>query len=310
MRFHLVALAAAALVFASPAHPATLPATAADVGKVLATAQSGDVVKLVGEFPDQVRLGRRTFNPPLTIDATAATVKGLFYFSAVEGITFRGGTWATIRVDNGKTITVEKARFAGPDQADGYGVFINGGANVRVIESAFSQYKSAVVLGKVDGFEVLKNGFDRMRSDGVNIAQSWRGRVAENIIHGTRITSEEHPDCIQMWSRPDAPPASDVVIEDNECVGNTQGFTGFNHVRNGVNDGGFDRITIRRNRVTGTYPHGIALSEGRNSTVTDNVVATYPTSRYRASINVGDAFKCGNVVKPGAGKAGITDPAC
>lgn len=253
----------------------------------------------------------------VTIDARKAEIRGLFYPGAGgEGLTIIGGTWTGLRLDRVAGLTIKDVDLVGPGAedarlADGYGVFVNGGSGVMISGLRASGYKSGVVISRVDGFEVTGCGLSRMRSDGVQIAESRNGRIAGNVIHGTRILGDEHPDGIQIWSRPTSPPTADIVIEDNLIVGETQGISGFNHVRAEVNDGGFDRITIRRNRVVGGYPHGIALVEGRDCIVTDNAVSTYPGSRWRASINL---VRCertvrdGNTVAAGAGKPSADDP--
>ena len=85
---------------------------------------------------------------------------------------------------------------------------------------------------------------------------------------------------------------SDVTLLRNRSDGESQGFAGFNHVRNGVDDGGFDRIVIKDSYIRGTYPHGIALYDCRDCTVTDNTAVTMPTSKYKVSIAVVDCTRC------------------
>jgi hypothetical protein len=83
-------------------------------------------------------------------------------------------------------------------------------------------------------------------------------------------------------------------------------------VRNGVDDGGFDRILIEENDVNVSASQGIALGgNARASVVRNNRVRTMPGAKYRASINLkGDIRRCGNVIEPGAGKPGVVDPKC
>jgi hypothetical protein len=125
-----------------------------------------------------------------------------------------------------------------------------------------------------------------------------------------RPLNGEHPDCVQLWSRPDAPPTSDIVIRFNRAYGPTQGFSGFNHVRNGVDDGGFDRITIEGNAVDGAFPQAISLMSGRDSAVRNNRVATYPDAPFRASSTPARGRALRQHRRAGAGKAGVTDPPC
>lgn len=253
----------------------------------------------------------------VTIDARKAEIRGLFYpGGGVEGLAILGGIWAGIRIDRPTALVIRDAELIGPGAddarlADGYGVMVSGGRGVVLTRLAATGFKSGVVLSRVDGFEVLGCGLARMRSDGVQVGESRNGRIAGNVIHGTRILGDEHPDGIQLWSRPTSPPTADIVIEDNLVVGETQGVCGFNHVRAGIDDGGFDRITIRGNRIVGGYPNGISLQDGRDCVVTDNTVSTYPGSRWRASINLigcAGVIRRGNTVATGAGKPAADDP--
>jgi len=53
-----------------------------------------------------------------------------------------------------------------------------------------------------------------------------------------------------------------------------QGISFFNHVRGGISDGGFDRVTVRRNRVTVTFNQGIAMYQCRDCVLEANAVAS------------------------------------
>lgn len=86
-----------------------------------------------------------------------------------------------------------------------------------------------------------------------------------------------------------------MIVENNDIDGVMQGVFFGNHVRNGVDDGGFDRVIIRNNRVRVDHPNGIVLANGRNSVVTGNHVSTLPGAvnprrpgaRVRTMIRVG-----------------------
>lgn len=336
-----VFLASSAIVgvFTCTSPPATAKqhqATAATVKSILDSARPGDVVVLAPGSYRGIRLSQRDFSPSLVLDARAATIEG---FSArnVAGLRILGGIFVVppptlkpstgkqvfgyaTRFDNAKRITLIDNRFSGPGASasspdgpygEGYGVFVVTGSDVEVTNGRFKGLKNGIVLSRVQGFKVTLNQFSAMRSDGINVAESRRGVILDNICGATRIRDQEHPDCIQMWSRPTSPPTADVVIRGNRAEGMTQGIGLFNHVRDGVDDGGFDRILVEDNEMTVGYPHGISLGSGRNSVVRNNRVSTYPGAKYRASINTGPGvLRCGNTVAPGAGKPGQVDSAC
>jgi hypothetical protein len=279
----------------------------------LNAAKPGDTLVLVGDFP-ALRWGKRSFDPPLVLDMTKATVSGPWYWGSLDGVTFKGGKWRglnPLRIDKASRITIDGGDFQNPGLPDGNGFWVIGGSQITVRNTTFSQFERGCVFSKVDGIVVENSGFDRMRSDGISMGECRNVRVTGCAFHGTRIVGTEHPDAVQLWSRPTSPPTSDVVVEDNVIVGMTQGVFLGNHVRAGVDDGGFDRVTIRRNRIVGGYPQGIHVTAGRGVTVEDNTVSTYPAARYRASINLvgcSDVIRTGNTVAAGAGKPAVIDP--
>lgn len=287
-------------------------ASAATLATALAALKPGDTLRLQGAFetlgrPKAARL------QGVTIDAAGATIGGLFYpAGAVTGLTLKGGTWAGVRLDKAERISVEGATFQGPaEAADGGGLSVVDGRGITVNGAVFDSFKTGIGLGRVTGFEIRDCGFSRMRSDGITIGESRQGTVMDNIFHGTRITSSEHPDAVQLFSRPTSAPTADIVITRNLVVGMTQGLTGFNHVRDGVDDGGFDRIVIAENRLYVGYPNAIALVDARRSVIRGNEVSTYPGATYRASINATrctELTRSGNIVRAGAGKAPVVDP--
>lgn len=322
---------------ASNAVAADLWATPSTLSDVLSRAKGGDSITLAAGEYTGLRLDDLHFNPPVVLEAGAATVSG-WWIHQSSGMAFHGGTFAlpppttnpktgapaytwALRGDGVDQLSVKGAKFVGPGHPDtgqgvvygeGYGFFVNGGSHIELDANAFSGFKSALVLGKVTGFRVANNTFTAMRSDGIDLAESRDGLVEGNQCSGTVIRDLEHPDCIQLWSRPTSPPTADIVIRKNKVEGNTQGISLFNHVRDGVDDGGFDRITIEDNEVNVSYPHAIAGGDMRDSVIRNNHVKTYPGTRWHAAINLlrVEARRCGNVVEPGNGKPGSSDSKC
>lgn len=330
-----ILLIAALMGLCSPAASATLPATPADALAVIARAEAGDVVRLApGAYgPWRLRVGG--IPPGVTIDATAPGVR----LTAVEirepaRLTVRGGTWSpgcaaspcfayAIRIYGGEQVAVTGARFEGVEEsrpgqpsaaADGYGLGLFGTRQARVEGGLFSGFKVGVVIFDAADFAVVGSRFSRMRSDGINVGPgSRRGLIEGNVCDATRITDDEHPDCIQAYSRPTHPPVADLAIRRNRALGDMQGVFLGNHVRGGVDDGGFDRITIEANDLTLAYPQGIAATSVRGLTLRDNRVRTLPGARWIASLNVTastDVVRCGNVVEPALGRRGLAEPAC
>lgn len=312
--------------------------TAATLQQVLAMAKSGDTITLAADEFRDVNISGRRFKPAIVIDAKEAKLFN-WVLKDVAGIAIRGAhfslnpptlstrtglpAWGTsIFIQHADDIEISDSAFQGPGQADaktsgvfgdGYGFKVDSGSQVTVARNTFAGYKIGLLVSNIDGFKVLNNTFTSMRSDGMDIAMAHNGLVEGNACSGTVVRDKEHPDCIQMWSRPGGPATSDIVIRKNKVEGDSQGISLFNHVRDGVDDGGFDRILIEDNDVEVRASQGIAIVQGRNSVVRNNRVKTLSGAVYRASINTSksaDVVRCGNVVEPGAGKPGVIDPKC
>lgn len=323
------------VVGCAPAKAKVLPATPDNIAQVLASASPGDRIVLGPGLYENSRLPRRAFKPSITIDAANARIAG-WYFRGTSGVTMTGGTYLTpteqinpksgkldygraLRFDNAAAIKVINGRFVGPGKrgenptefGEGIGLFVVGVTDIEVTGNTFTGFRSGLAFSRVDGFKIINNTYTDMRSDGMQFGESRNGVIEGNTCQGTRIRDKEHPDCIQMWSRPTSLPTSDMVIRKNRMEGGTQGIGMFNHVRNGVNDGGFDRIVIEDNDIDISFPQGIALYEGRDSTVRNNRVRTQPGARFMATINVApEVQRCGNVIASAAGKPGKKEPRC
>jgi len=260
---------------------ATLAATPASLPGVIASARPGDVVRLVaGRYP-VVTIRNKAFDPPLTIDASDATAAGLQVINA-SGVRWTGGT---LQADGGGT-------------TNGYGVFAAASQNISIKGVHFNDFRVGIVYDTVSGGEISNNWFTRMTIDGIDLAASRDIVVARNACSESRPSDNAHPDCIQAWSRPGTPPVSNLTITGNSMIGSTQGISLFNHVRDGVDDGGFDRIAIIGNTVLNTYAIGIAAYDCRGCTVRNNTVASLPDHLNRAQLIVvgGSVIQCGNDV--------------
>lgn len=251
------------------ATPATLPAR-------LNTVRPGDTLNLApGNYGDVVLSGRN-FDPPLTINAGTARFR--FVAENASGITVNGG---------------ELGPALGPDPdntfklgARGYAAHVQRSRRIVFNGTTFADAVRGLVIGESTDIAVDRAKLTRLKTDGINIASSQRVIVTRSECTEFTPRPKDHPDCIQMWSRPNLPPTANVTLRDNVARGDMQGFTGFNHMRNGVDDGGFDNIVIENNRVFGTFPQGVALMKARNSRVVGNVTRTLPGARYKTNINV------------------------
>lgn len=254
------------LVLALTASPATLGAAAtvatpATVAATLQRAAAGTTIKLApGEY-DAIALRDRHWSPAVTIDASAAHLRGV-RLDLVSGLTWHGGT------------------FSGGD-VERSGFNVNKGDHLIVDGVAFSHYlRNGIGLSVVSDVRITNNSFSDSGSDGIDVAMSRRIVIDHNRCFDFHPTDKAHPDCIQMWSHPQEPPTADVVISNNEAIGDMQGFTMFNHIRDGVDDGGFDRITVEHNFVKVTVWHGIFVGACRNCIVRHNRAESIPNPAF------------------------------
>jgi hypothetical protein len=338
----------AGIAFLSPAFAANLSATPETIRTVLAAAAGGDTIILTGTVPTTLYIERRTFSPSLTIDARAATLAKGVALNQVFGVKLVGGSYsngcvipgcslAAVRIVAGGDIVVSKIKGVGPEESrpgflgvmpDGYGVSALGAKNIEVLDSTFTGFRVGVLLAKVDGFKVNGNRLTRMRADGIDIAQGWRGEIRGNSCDATRILDAAHPDCIQLWSRPDEPPTSDILVEGNKALGDMQGIIASNHTRlqpvgtllatgeklaaaRLIDDGGFDRITLRDNILTTAYPNAINAQAVRGGVATGNAAYSVPGSGYQARITLAGTWaSCGNSHAGALGQPTWTDKPC
>lgn len=263
---------------------ALLAATPTTLPSVIADAKPGDVIKLVlGNYP-LITINKRSWNPAITIDASGSKVVGVT-ISTSTGISWVGGDMAGTVTPGGV--------------GAGYG-FLAGtsSANISVTGVHFSDFRTGIVYNVVNGGKIAGNWFTRMSADGIDVALSRNIVVDRNACTEFKAGPGAHPDCIQLWSRPNVAPVADITITNNSAVGEMQGISLFNHVRGGVDDGGFDRVVIRGNTVLNTYGDGISVYNCRGCTVRDNDVNSLPNYWHRAQLYVtgGSVVQCGNRV--------------
>ena len=271
-------LGVAASLAACGGHAATTTATPVTVDATFAAARGGDTIVLApGDYLPFHVTGKH-WDPPLTVDAKAARLAQVA-FNATSGVAWHGGTF-----DGGKTYRTGWS--AGTSD------------HITVDGLTLSNYiRNGIVIGESSDIRVSHNVMIGGGSDGMDIALSRRVTIDHNECREGVPTPGAHPDCIQLWSRPTAPPVADITITDNRMSGDTQGITMFNHIRGGVDDGGFDRIRIENNYVRVKQWHGIALWDCRDCVVRNNRVDAIPNGRVRAWIKVvgGNVESCGNI---------------
>jgi Periplasmic copper-binding protein (NosD) len=296
----LTALAGGVAVVACGVAFAWQTSSGGSASAMVANARAGQTLTLPAGNQGTLLIVNRNFSQPVRINAS-------------------GSRFTAIVIRNSSGITIEGGSVVGPGGRS-YGVHIDQSNGIRIANMAISGAHRGIVMGKSREIQIVNNQLVGVIAEGINIAQSQRVLVQGNVCrdfnptvatyaaNGSRITDGDHPDCIQAWSRPGWAPTGEVSIIGNTADGEMQGIYFGNMMRNGVNDGGFDRVSIRDNRVRVSYSNGIVLAGARNSEVVNNHVLTVPGSvstrdpsrtinamlRITAAVNV---RACGNVVE-------------
>jgi parallel beta-helix repeat protein len=261
---------------------AVLAADPSSLNGVLAAARPGDTVHLVPGSYGTVTIKSKTYAPPLTIDASAANV-GTVHIVSSNGIRWTGGTFK-----GDATITAGAY----------YGFWAQVSSGITVDSVHISDYRVGIVFDRITGGAVTGNWLSGMASDGIDFSASRGITIAHNACSDFTPAAGAHPDCIQLWSVPGDTPTADMTITANSAVGTMQGISLFNGLKDGVDQGGFDRVSITGNTVLITYGDGISVDDCRGCTVRNNSVGSLPNYMNKAQLYVtgGSVAQCGNTV--------------
>lgn len=244
----------------------------------LREAAAGDEIRLAPGNYSALALRDRTWSPRVTIDA-------------------RAGRLTTVRLDNVAGLTWHGGAFDG-DQASKIAFLAVKSRDLAIDDTTMRRYvRAGIVFSEVSEGRVVHNTFSEMGSDGMDFALSRHLVIDGNTCRDFDKTPKAHPDCIQFWSRPVEPPTADITVSNNIIDGNMQGIFLGDGVHDGIADGGFDRVTIVHNRISGTFGNGIGLSNCRDCVVRDNHIETRADFHNRVRVSIrgtGAVLACGN----------------
>lgn len=265
----------------------------------LQRAKGGDTISLTPGDYGTIKIVDQEFKPAIRILANGARFSGIV-LNNVTGLSVEGGT-----------VTGSGERSTG--------ISIKNGRNLSFQRMIVTGAHRGITIGRSSDILLNDITLTKLASDGVDLALSnrvtLRGLRCSNFspthsvydAAGKLIKVGDHPDCIQAWSRPEMPPVSDILIENSQIEGDMQGIFFGNHIRNGVDDGGFERVRIQNNTVRVNRYNAVVVIDGRNSEIINNRVSTLPgginvlrpDSIIRAGIRVkggeGNRF-CGNTI--------------
>ncbi len=239
-------------------------------------ARPGQTIRLPAGTTGTLTIASRQFERAITIDASQARLTAVIIRDS-RGVKLAGGA---VVGTGGKS----------------YGIHIVRSRDIEISGLKISGAHRGIVIDASTGIRITNNNFFDLISDGLDIALSHQVMVSGNSCRnfhprpriydsaGVLIKDGDHADCIQAWSRPSAAPTSDIQVIGNYAEGEMQGVFFGNHVRNGIDDGGFDRITIKDNQVRLAIGNGIHITDGRDSIIEGNKVYTIPGATFRKGL--------------------------
>ena len=260
---------------------------------LLAAMAPGQTVRLPAGEHELVQIRGKRFDPPVTIVADGAIVRGVQMWDSA-GIIWRGGV---IMAPTGM----------GENGPNAWGVDARRVQGVRFENVTVTNARLAMIFSDSRGIVVRDSTFTGLRSDGLNIVSTSDVLVEKNVFTNFKPTKAtgskadgtwkdgDHPDAIQMWVNKPTDAMSDVTIRNNVVDGDTQGISTF-----GPTGRGHSRIHILNNRLRVKYPAGAVLVDCTDCSIRGNVVETIPGAPYRAHIWLNKsptAIVCGNDVK-------------
>ncbi len=287
----LVVLAALALPAPAAAQGFLARFRADPVGEPLPGLASGMTVTLPAGEQGPFAIRNQNFDPPVTIDASAATVRGLRIWNS-SGIIVRGGTFVGADGLDGRGF-------------DGYGVDVRTSKRLRFDGLTFTRAKRGLIVADSRSISVRRGVFTGLRSDGINLPGSSDILVEqsrfENFLPrkptGDKAAGTykdgDHPDAIQLWTTKTNPRMTDITIRDNIIEGDTQGINTF-----GPRGLGYARMRVTGNRVKINYPAAISLIGCEDCTVTGNRAEKLPDARFKANVRLDESTGrfCGNTL--------------
>jgi hypothetical protein len=316
-----IALIAAALTLGASACSragATTVSTLAEIQAAWKAAHDGDTIVLAkGATILDFRPTGRTFSKRVTIDTTPGTIGG-WYGGHGGGVNLKVGKVIPgnkyplgIRFDSMNDLTIDGTRsdFEGPSTIPGSAIQVLSGKNIAIIAPKVRGFMNGVALSKVDTFVIAYGDFSGMGADGVDYANSQNGHIHHNYAHDGNHVPSKHPDGFQGWSGPKAAQTRDIEIDHNRVGAGFQGITFFNHPNAGQQ--GVTNLNIHDNTVIGSYPQGIAVTDGDMVTIENNQVSTIPGSQFQTTINLKNCTnvsRYNNHVVPYLRWKGLTDP--
>ena len=251
----------------------------------LNSAQSGDTILLSAGNYSTIGFDHKHFAGAGVTIASAdpgnpAVVAGI-EFEDSSGLTFRDlevtinpRTQTAINIYGSSDIDLDGLNIHGAPGGDLPGLLFRNSTNVSVTDSDFHDLGTAVRNVNSTYVTVADNRFTDLRGDGVQTTASSNVTIAGNHFTNFNTAAGDHPDAIQFFTTGQTASVQNITITNNIVV------RGSGDIVQGIFLGNeahkpYVGVTISGNTIVGAMYNGIALDEGQNVTISNNIVQAY-----------------------------------
>lgn len=271
-----------------------LVTSSAELQHAFAQAKDGDVIALApGRYgpvliKDVASPGRVIVR---SADADRIAVLSRLELRNVTGFTFENlkfqgpsnGQRYKLLVNGGGQLAFHNLTFLGESNqidpvVDG-AVMLRNASNVQFTTSYLAHFKWGVNFLNVRDVQILDNSIERMQYDGIRGGGVDGMEIARNVITGFSPEPLDHPDGIQFWARNTSESSRNIHIHDNLVVRGVGDQIQGVFMRDAQGLLPFENVRINGNLAIGTLWNGIALTNGKESVIEDNVILSFPDQK-------------------------------
>jgi Ca2+-binding RTX toxin-like protein len=252
----------------------------------LKTAQSGDTILLTAGSYSAINLSGVNFAGQGVTIASAdpshpATVAGVgldrcsgLTFSNLE-VTINSSTQDAFDVSYSSNIHLVGINMHGAPGGDVPGLLFKNSSNVSVENSEFHDLGTSAVRNyQSDHVTISNNNFHDINGDGVDSNDSSYVTVHGNYFTNFHEAPGDHPDAIQFYTAGQTTSAHDITVSDNTVVRGTGDVVQGVFMGNEANIP-YQNVEITGNKIIGEMYNGIAIGNGQNVEIANNVVEGY-----------------------------------
>lgn len=165
-------------------------------------------------------------------------------------------------------------------------------SDIRVEDNTLHTFYRGAVFRGVRNLIVRGNDIHSIRSDGMNFAQVQDVVIENNHIHdfARSVSSEDHADMIQFWTKGTSAPSRNVTIHNNVLNSGHGWYSQSIFMRNEEVDTGragremfYQNIRITQNVVINAHLNGIRIGETNGLLIANNSVLRNPRSEGKAN---------------------------